>query len=366
MELPALLYGPYADVKKRCRGAIRRLSGRRESLWNALQIEGMLDTADHTGAIVIDPIRQGDNDNFHCYAPLYLVEQDKAFTLDLREAVFTSGLEEAWSLTCMLSRQLMYPLMRDGEHYRRYILAMLRHWDQLNAEGKRYAWASSDEELLWDLPIALKSALIKVGVPTNLVREPLPESGLCALLAQADPALAGDLVDMGRAEAASWRGPARTSRVRHAEPVGEPPEGTFMSEEMSAAVEANDPNEIRRLIEAGEPITAVHESLLRTPLLWAAEGGHTNLVRFLLDRGASIKDRADEGESPLMLAAQGGHRDTVRLLLDRGADPYYVTDKGFDVLHFAKRGGDAGVGAMLRALWAGKDPDFHYADPDEK
>ena len=77
----------------------------------------------------------------------------------------------------------------------------------------------------------------------------------------------------------------------------------------------------------------------------------TLLLRFPLDRGAPIEDRADEGESPLMIAARDGHCETVRLLLDQGADPYYVTDKGFDVRELAKWGRDADVIAMLDELW---------------
>src|SRR5437764_3870342 len=82
-------------------------------------------------------------------------------------------------------------------------------------------------------------------------------------------------------------------------------------------------------------------------LLWAAEHGYTDLVRFLLDHGADIEDRADEGESPLMLAAFGGHRDTVQLLLDRGADPNYVTDKGWDAVMFTELGRHDDVAALI-------------------
>lgn len=138
-----------------------------------------------------------------------------------------------------------------------------------------------------------------------------------------------------------------------------------MSEQMSRAVEADDPAAVRRLIEAGEPVTAVHESWPISPLLWAARQGHTDLARFLLDRGAPIEDQADEGESPLMLAARGGHRDTVRLLLERGADPYYVTLKEFDVRQFAAWGGDADIIAVLDELWSGRDPDDDRAERED-
>ena len=56
-----------------------------------------------------------------------------------------------------------------------------------------------------------------------------------------------------------------------------------------------------------------------TALFWAVNGGHTEVVRALLDKGASVKGAA--GADPLMEAALQGHLEMVRLLLDKGADP---------------------------------------------
>ena len=50
-------------------------------------------------------------------------------------------------------------------------------------------------------------------------------------------------------------------------------------------------------------------------LLYAALGGHMNIVQLMLDKGATDYDRA------LARAAEGGHMDIVQLMLDKGADP---------------------------------------------
>jgi hypothetical protein len=78
MRLPALLYGSYADVKKRCRKALKHTISDQQSLWHVLQVEGMLDTADHAGAIVIEALLTGNGENFHSYAPLYLLVNEAA------------------------------------------------------------------------------------------------------------------------------------------------------------------------------------------------------------------------------------------------------------------------------------------------
>jgi hypothetical protein len=183
---------------------------------------------------------------------------------------------------------------------------------------------------------------------------------LAAFLAQADRAVIGGPVDFDT-QAAQPRLAARPAAVARLSQISID-ETIWMSEAMVAAVRTNDPEAIERLVAAGESVIANHpESGVRL-ITWAAQHGHTDLVRFLLDRGADIEEKASEAESPLMLAAWQGYPGMVRLLLERGANPYYVTPKGWDVLDFAKMGGDADVVAMLAKLREGKDSYFRRVD----
>jgi uncharacterized protein len=49
-----------------------------------------------------------------------------------------------------------------------------------------------------------------------------------------------------------------------------------------------------------------------TPLLWAAAGGQTEMVRLLLDAGAAADRRASDGTSALMAAAANGFTEVIR------------------------------------------------------
>lgn len=55
-------------------------------------------------------------------------------------------------------------------------------------------------------------------------------------------------------------------------------------------------------------------------LHWAAAYGQLTSVELLVAYGAAIDKLGPEGETPLLLAANGGHHDVVRFLLNNGAD----------------------------------------------
>ena len=54
-----------------------------------------------------------------------------------------------------------------------------------------------------------------------------------------------------------------------------------------------------------------------TPLIMAAQNGHMEVVRFLVEEGKADVDKAttDDGSTPLLLAAQKGHTEVVRFLV---------------------------------------------------
>ncbi|XP_046554286.1 ankyrin repeat domain-containing protein 50-like [Haliotis rubra] len=109
--------------------------------------------------------------------------------------------------------------------------------------------------------------------------------------------------------------------------------------------------------------------------MWAASGGHREVVELLVSKGANVKlvdrfginilhsacmggdievvkyvlsqnmvdinDRVQCGRTAVMLAAENGHKDMVALLVDKEADVSLLDDAGDNILHCACRGGDA-------------------------
>lgn len=65
-----------------------------------------------------------------------------------------------------------------------------------------------------------------------------------------------------------------------------------------------------------------------TPLIAAAEGGHVQVVRMLVDAGADVNRADGGGFTPLMGAARTGHVGLVKFLLERGANLEAVDASG--------------------------------------
>jgi hypothetical protein len=55
-----------------------------------------------------------------------------------------------------------------------------------------------------------------------------------------------------------------------------------------------------------------------TPLDLASGSGKLDVVRFLIERGANIHTKDNEGWNPLHIASQNGHLDVVRMLINAG------------------------------------------------
>jgi len=90
-----------------------------------------------------------------------------------------------------------------------------------------------------------------------------------------------------------------------------------------------------------------------TALMFAARVGDLDSARLLVAAGAGVNDADAWGVSATVLAAHAGHTELVEFLLDRGANPN-AAEAGFSALHAAIMRRDE---RMARALLArGADP----------
>ncbi|MCJ1264100.1 hypothetical protein MMC22_003971, partial [Lobaria immixta] len=81
----------------------------------------------------------------------------------------------------------------------------------------------------------------------------------------------------------------------------------------------------------------------RTALMWAAQGGHEDLVRLLLEKGADVNVKDKNRETALHKAAMHGHEAVARLLLEKGTNINAKGGYGGTALCGAAEGGHEAV-----------------------
>lgn len=90
--------------------------------------------------------------------------------------------------------------------------------------------------------------------------------------------------------------------------------------EFFCAVQRDNLERIKSLIEQGADIHSVSNLNKDTPLHVAAQEGSLSAIQQLLDYGAAINALNNDNETPLHLAAYRNIFDTVKILLERGAN----------------------------------------------
>ena len=90
-------------------------------------------------------------------------------------------------------------------------------------------------------------------------------------------------------------------------------------------------------------------------LIAAAFKGDTETVRLLLDKGANVNAKDEDGGTALMFASVNGHTDTVKMLLKRGANPNITAKSSsgtVSALIYAKRMGHEEIVNILKKAGA--------------
>src|SRR5207253_5796359 len=92
----------------------------------------------------------------------------------------------------------------------------------------------------------------------------------------------------------------------------------------------------------------------------ACQGGHTEVVKELLAKGANVTAAATDGNLPIHLASQNGNREVIAALLKGGADANVKNNAGQTPLQLAVRTADA-VSPYRRGPQAGPEADQQAA-----
>lgn len=147
--------------------------------------------------------------------------------------------------------------------------------------------------------------------------------------------------------------------------------GGFGRTALYLAVEGGHEEVVRMLLDKGADLESKHECARDdgcTALYEAATLGHESVTRLLLHAGADIEMKSGSGETALHGATMSGHKLIVQLLLENGADIEAGTYQKMTPLHNAAWGGHDVVvqlllenGADIEAKTYDKMTPLHYA-----
>jgi ankyrin repeat protein len=168
-----------------------------------------------------------------------------------------------------------------------------------------------------------------------------------------------------------------------------------LNNDLVNAANKGDLETVTRLLERPDINIKFKNIYGRSSLMEASSKGYFDIVKLLLDRGATIDDKDNAGFNSLMLASQGGHLAIVELLLDRGANVNFtcnikmtalmrasyvrhlatvklLLDRGANIeakdrygdtsLHYACKSGQSNIPVIKLLLSYGADPNIKNND----
>ncbi len=107
------------------------------------------------------------------------------------------------------------------------------------------------------------------------------------------------------------------------------------------------PEILQILLNAGADVNAKDNDGVMA-LMLASATGNTTSMKLLRSKGGSVNERTDNGSTALFLAVAGGHYDAAKLLLLWGADPNGRNNAGLSVLKLAELRGREDIVNLVR------------------
>src|SRR3990170_4508478 len=111
-------------------------------------------------------------------------------------------------------------------------------------------------------------------------------------------------------------------------------EGADLSQELSNAVNANDVDRMKFLVEKGADVNKPDPQGW-TPLQNAARQRKDGMIKALIELGADVNRPDDSGTTPLVTAAMRDHVPSIKVLVEKGANIEQPGPQGFRPLALA-------------------------------
>jgi len=102
------------------------------------------------------------------------------------------------------------------------------------------------------------------------------------------------------------------------------------------SIKNGDLDEVQKIVEAESIDVNAELSGGRCPLHYAADMGQTEVIQYLVSKGADVNKEDKHGITPLLAAVWEGHASSVKALLEAGARKDGKTPDGQSYLSAAE------------------------------
>jgi hypothetical protein len=185
LKLPAHFYGPYQEVKRRNAKIITQLC--KGADWMALiEAGGFLDVATTPGFVMVDgpsPLT-GGQPHFQIWPLWYQIHGETVsfsgkprVSKELADEVFERSLTRPWSTLGLVSYRGQHWL-RDKHRYQPFLHAVRQYWELFDSIDVRYSGGLQRGTTLWFAGNSVTYVLANLGIPTDVLRAPLPPGGI--------------------------------------------------------------------------------------------------------------------------------------------------------------------------------------------
>lgn len=124
--------------------------------------------------------------------------------------------------------------------------------------------------------------------------------------------------------------------------------------EIVTHAQSGDVERLKYLLDGGADPNTIRTGDRASLLIVSSTGGHIDVVRTLIAKGADPNLANGNGWTPLMAAVARGHLAVVRLLLENGADPNKRHAYGWTALKLAIQKRDKAMQKLLKEYGAKK------------
>jgi hypothetical protein len=147
MQVPALIYGFYPEVKRRSRRMVTQMK-RGATFEEAIGADHLIDSAEHDGLFnLADADRLlGGEPHYHVIYPLSAIGGgiwEGRLPEAIEETVFCACLQSAWGILLLLPHTHSARWVDPQHRWVPFLRAAAQFWPVLEAEGKRYTYVSA-------------------------------------------------------------------------------------------------------------------------------------------------------------------------------------------------------------------------------